>query len=108
MADDEDVKLAYLNNNLNPLRNSMQLKDTLNSIQSENPRADEMVGNISDALDDIMLDYLKHPRLDSKIIRMQATQKDIFGETVLTYFEEYDAFKLMQTSIIDEVMKDLT
>jgi hypothetical protein len=23
MADDEDVKLAYLNNNLNPLRNSM-------------------------------------------------------------------------------------
>jgi len=26
----------------------------------------------------------------------------------LTYFEEYDAFKLMETSIIDEVMKDLT
>lgn len=25
----------------------------------------------------------------------------------MTYFEEYDAFAFMQTSIIDEVMKDL-
>lgn len=73
----------------------MQLKSTLAFISEVNPRAEEQVGNISDALDDIMLDYLKNPTLNSKVIRMQATQKDIFDETVLTYFEEYDAFKLM-------------
>ena len=84
-----------MRNNLNPIRNSMQLKSTLAFISEVNPRAEEQVGNISDALDDIMLDYLKNPTLNSKVIRMQATQKDIFDETVLTYFEEYDAFKLM-------------
>lgn len=70
MSEDEDVKLAYLRNNLNPLRNSMQLKDTLAFISEVNPRAEEQVGNISDALDDILLDYLNNPTLNSKIIRM--------------------------------------
>ena len=73
----------------------MQLKDTLETISKENPRTAEQVGNINDALDEILLEYLGSPILIPKIVRMQATQNDIYGETTLTYFEEYDAFKLM-------------
>jgi hypothetical protein len=41
-------------------------------------------------------------------IRMQVLQKDIFGKDVLYYFEKVDAFKLMETSIIDQILREVT
>jgi len=34
-------------------------------------------------------------------------QTDIFGNTALTYFEEFDAYKILETSVIDSIMIDL-
>lgn len=104
---DDGKKFEFMKNNLNPLRNSMQLKDMLESISASNPRAQESVTNINNGLTDLMFEYLSNPKLIARIIRFQSVQKDIYQETVLSYFEEYDAFKLMQTSIINDVMMDL-
>lgn len=54
-----------------------------------------------------MTEYLKHPMLIAKKVKMQSIQCDIFGETVLTYLEKYDAYTMMETSIINEVMEDI-
>lgn len=102
--DDDDVKKGYLRNNLNPLRNSMQIVDTLETISSINKRNSEKAENAKEELTEYMAEYLKSPTLVSKLIKVQANQKDIFGETTLTYFEEYDAYAFMNTSIIDEVL----
>ena len=42
-----------------------------------------------------MYEYLQNPKLISRVIRLQSIQKDIYSQTVLSYFEEYDAYKLM-------------
>lgn len=34
-------------------------------------------------------------------------QTDIFGENALFYFERFDAYKILETSVIDSVMIDL-
>lgn len=73
----------------------MQIQDTLEQIAKINKRNSEKVENAKKALNDIMFEYLGKPTLIAKIIKNQATQKDLFGETTLTYFEEYDAFILM-------------
>lgn len=71
--EDEAEKKRYLNNNLNPLRNSMQLYYLLATIGDSNPRKAEKVENISEGLKEYMSEYLKDPRLIPKILRTQAT-----------------------------------
>ena len=34
-------------------------------------------------------------------------QTDIFGNNALTYFEKFDAYKILETSVIDSIMIDL-
>ena len=34
-------------------------------------------------------------------------QTDIFGNSALNYFEQFDAFKILETSVIDSTMIDL-
>jgi hypothetical protein len=75
---DDSKKFEFMRNNLNPLRNSMQLKDMLESISSSNPRASESVTNINNGLTDLMFEYLSNPKLIARIIRFQSVQKDIY------------------------------
>jgi hypothetical protein len=38
---------------------------------------------------------------------MQVLQRDIFGENALFYFERFDAYQILETSVIDSVMVEL-
>jgi hypothetical protein len=40
-------------------------------------------------------------------IKMQVTQKDIFKINAMSYLEEMDAYTLMDTKIMDRIMKEL-
>lgn len=40
-------------------------------------------------------------------IRMLVLQNDIFGKNTLSYFEQFDMYKLLETSVIDCIMVDL-
>ena len=39
-------------------------------------------------------------------IRAQVKQKDLFGHDSLFYMEKLDSFKLMDTKVMDRIMKD--
>jgi hypothetical protein len=42
-----------------------------------------------------------------KEIKTQVKQKDIFGINAMTYMERMDAYTLMDTKIMDRIMKEL-
>lgn len=41
-----------------------------------------------------------------KEIRAQVKQRDLFGNTALFYMEKLDAFKLLDSKVMDRIMKD--
>lgn len=73
-----------------------------------NPRNSEKTDQTVKVINELMTEYLSHPTLIVKIVKIQMTERDLFNKTVLSYFEQYNAYTQLQSSIINEVMIDLS
>ena len=53
-------------------------------------------------------EYLSKMTLNAQKIRIMSEKFDVTGTSALMYLEKYDAYQLMETSIINQVMESLT
>jgi hypothetical protein len=101
-----DPKDSYLATNLNPIKTSVLVMDFVLRIHQSYAitefRVNSLRENLMNSLRSILIN-LYYP-LE---IKTQVRQKDIFGVEAMSYMERMDAYTLMDTKIMDRIMKEL-
>lgn len=96
---------SYMVTNLNPIKTSVQLLDFMGRIDGTYAitefRINFMRDLISKHLRNILIN-LYYPTEIKEEVRI----KDIFGVDALSYMEQMDAYTLMDTKIMDRIMKE--
>lgn len=73
----------------------------LNTILELRERDHDKINNSIDAMKYLMQEYLARATLNSRKIRLLAERLDVTGHSALMYLERYDAYQLMESSIIN-------
>jgi len=97
---------SYLATNLNPIKTSVLLMDLVLKIYESYAITEFRVNSIKDFLMK-SLRYILINLYYPIEIKMQVRQKDIFETDAMSYMERMDAYTLMDTKIMDRIMKDL-
>jgi len=97
---------SYLATNLNPIKTSVLLMDLVLKIYESYAITEFRVNSIKDFLMK-SLRYILINLYYPIEIKMQVRQKDIFETDAMSYMERMDAYTLMDTKIMDRIMKEL-
>jgi len=92
--------------NLNPVKASLQIFSLLKSIEANWKKSQLRTSKLTSLLSENTQKYLGKRYFPHELSR-QVVQTDIFGNNALTYFEKFDAYKILETSVIDGIMIDL-
>ena len=102
---DNSECLSILTCNLNPIKAAMQLIDVLELIEGQYNVTEFRLN----ALKDIILGQCKNVLVNLYIpneLKVYVRQIDIFDKDTLHYMEKLDAFTLLETKVMDRIMKE--
>jgi len=91
--------------NLNPIKTAVHLLEYLTRIQDEFPVTQFRVGHLKDCVLSQAKAVLVNMFLPMEI-KEHVRQRDIFGKNSLSYLEKHDSFELLETKIMDRIVKE--
>ncbi len=97
---------SYLATNLNPIKTSVLLMDFVEKIYMSYAITEFRVNAIRDFVMVSLRSILINLYFPLEI-KAQVRQKDIFEVDAMSYMERMDAYTLMDTKIMDRIMKEL-
>lgn len=92
-------------NNCNPVLTAMELLDILDRLKEAHSMLAFRIDQLRDEIHDHCGYILKH-LYKPKVIRAQVKQRDLFNNNALYYMEKLDSFRLLDTKVMDRIMKD--
>jgi hypothetical protein len=101
-----DLVDSYLHTNINPIKTSVLLMDFCDRIEQAYDITEFRVNSIRDNVRENLGNILRNIYHPAEI-KMQVTAQDIFKLDALSYMERMDAYTLMDTKIMDRIMKEL-
>ena len=101
-----DASESYLTRNLNPIKTSLMLMYFLERIHESYSITELRIKHVSDFLMKSLRSILKNQYFPTEI-KAQVRSKDIFETDAMSYMERQDAYELMDTKIMDRIMKEL-
>ena len=99
-------EIDYLQLNVNPIKTSLHIISMLKQIEKQWQKSYLRASKLTSILQENTQKFLKTRYFPQELLR-QIKQIDIFGKTALTYLEQHDAFKILETNVLDSIMIDL-
>lgn len=100
-----DLKTSYFFHSANPILTGVKLLDNLTELSSQFSVAAFRVSVLQDIVMGSCREILLNLYLPAEL-KLQVRRKDFYGKSALFYMEKMDAFTLMDTKVMDRIMKE--